>query len=150
MTAIDETPHCEIRASLWISGFDCDPDDISAHLDLQPSSVVRRGWRFLPFRDRTNLSGTNEWEFRTELDLPDPLPRCIEMGDLLRPLRTALESRIDRLTTMPPCSSRVSVEVLPRREPPEFSFAAGDLDFLDRVGLPFGIDIQTPDLKHAA
>ncbi len=142
----------EIRVSLWIVGFDCDPDDISAHLELRPDHFVRKGQHFPPPRDSTYRAKHNVWALRPKLDLPSPLPHCIEMSLLLEPLRAALESRFDKLATLPACapgSPHVSVYVLPWQTVPAFSFASEDFDFLNRVKLPFEIDIQNfaPDEK---
>ena len=135
----------EIRASLTLTGFDGDPDAVSAHLDLQPTRVRRRSsglYRALRLAG-PDSDGANEWVFRPVLDLPEPRPARLGLAELLHPLRAALEARCDRLATLPRCSREIRIEILSRGMTPEIVFAEGDLDFLTRLGLPFALDIRT-------
>ncbi|MDJ0607730.1 MAG: DUF4279 domain-containing protein [Kiloniellales bacterium] len=134
-----------IGIQLWIVGFDCDPDEISKHLDLQPTRIVRKGQSFPPPRDPRHRAKLNLWALTPEIALSDPLSHCIEVSRLLEPLRAALEPRLDRLATLPSCaanSPRISIYVSPWEITPSFEFTPDDFDFLKRLGLPFEIDIQ--------
>ena len=135
----------DIRIRLSFVGFDCDPDEISELLDLQPSRVVRKGQSFPPPRHPDYLAKYNVWTLTPEFELPQPLPYCIEVGWLLDPLRAALEPRLDRLASLPPCSAnspRISIYVIPWEVTPSFEFTPDDFDNLNRLGLPLEIDIQ--------
>lgn len=143
MTSLAETTAYDIRASLLIADFDCDPDELTAHLDLQPDRISRRpGGYSVPWRTG-NRAARNEWLFRPAVDLPEPGAHRIGMRDLLRPLCAALETRRDRLSTLPRCSGLIRIEVKPGADTPDIALAADDLDFMNRLGLPFAIDIRT-------
>ena len=135
----------EIRASLTITGFAGDPARVTAHLDLAPTRTARRAgglYRALHIAG-SGHDGASEWVFRPPLDLPEPRPSRLALADLLRPLRDALEPRRDRLATLPRCTREIRIEIVPRGTTPKIAFEAGDLDFLDRFGLTWAIDIRT-------
>ena len=132
----------KISVRLWVSEFDCDPDAISQHLDLIPHHVVRKGQIFPPPRDPAYRAKRNTWVFGPEPALPVPLPHCIEITQLLLPMRTALQTRLDRLATLPEGTASISVYVLPWQAVPAFAFKPEDMRFLSLTGLPFDIDIQ--------
>ena len=123
-------------------GFDGDPDEITEHLGLAPTSVVRKGQTFPPPRDPRYRARHNVWTFQPPLPLPDPLPHALEMELLLRPFRAALEPRLDQVATLPPGTASLSLYVIPWSVVPAFIFDPASLDFLARLRVPFEIDIQ--------
>ena len=106
---------------------------------------MRKGQGFPPPRHPDYRAKYNLWKLQPELDLPSPLPHSIEMGWLLKPLRAALEPRLGKLASLPFRNRswpRISVYIIPWKVVPAFEFAPEDLDFLNRTGLRFVIDIQ--------
>jgi hypothetical protein len=135
----------EIHASLTLAGFAGDPAMVTAHLGLEPTRTARRAgglYRALRIAGPGH-DGASEWVFRPPLDLPEPRPARLALAELLRPLRDALEPRRDRLATLPRCTREIRIEIVPQGTTPKIAFEAGDLDFLDRLGLTWAIDIRT-------
>lgn len=147
MTALAEPATWDVRTSLTIRGFDCDPDTLSAHLDLVPHHVVRRGGTLWQVWSRPDAAAGNEWVWRPEpelpADLPDARPARIGLGDLLRPLCRALAERRDRLATLPACRGEIRIEIVPQGALPEIDFTAGDLAALRDLGLDWSVDLRT-------
>ena len=154
MEEASETDIYDVSVSLSLVGFGCDPDDVSTHLDLHPTHVVRKGQGFPPPRDPDHRAKHNVWSLSPELKLPRPLPHCIQMSWLLEPLEAALEPRQDRLAGLPSDCVRppqITVYITPWKVVPAFEFAPADLAFLLRTGLHFEIDIQNfdPEESHS-
>lgn len=134
--------------TLSLVSFDCDPDEISKHLDLCPTEFVRKGQSFPPPRHPDYRAKYNVWRFKPSQLFESSPPHHTEMGIALRPFRGALESRLDRIATLPACRRKdSSVYVAPNPVTPSFAFDPESLAFLGRLGLPFEIDVQnyTPD-----
>ena len=136
-------PIYSFSVTLALVGFDCDPDEISDHLDLRPTDIVRKGQSFPPPRCPDYRAKYNVWRFKPSQPIDASPPHHIEMEFLLRPFREVLESRLDRIATLPYCGRKdLSVYVAPSPVTPSFGFDPERLEFLGRLGLPFEIDNQ--------
>lgn len=142
-TALAEPAAWDVRTSLTIRGFECDPDALSAHLDLEPHHIVRRGGTAWLVWSRPGAEAVNEWVWRPATDLPAERPERIGLGALLRPMCRALAERRDRLATMPACTGEIRIEIVPRGALPAIDFAAGDLAALRDLGLDWSVDLRT-------
>lgn len=136
-------PIYSFSVTFVLVGFDCDPDDISEHLDMCPTDIVRKGQTFPPPRHPNYRAKYNVWRFKPPQPFVPFLPHHIEMEPVLRPFREVLEPRLDRIAILPPCVRKdLSIYVAPNPVTPSYGFDPESLEFLGRLGLPFEIDIQ--------
>jgi hypothetical protein len=136
-------PAWDVRTSLTLSGFDCDPDDLSTRLGLEPHHVVRRGGSSWLMWQRPDAPARNEWVWRPDADLPAERPARIGLADLLRPLCRALTERRDAFADLPGCRGAIRIEILPHDALPAIDLDAGDLAALADLGLDWSVDLQT-------
>lgn len=136
-------PAWDVRTSVTLSGFDCDPDELSARLGLEPHHVVRRGGSSWAIWKHPQLPARNEWVWRPDAGLPAARPARIGLGELLRPLYDALAERREHLAALPDCTGEIRIEIVPHGALPAIDLAAGDLDALADLGLGWSVDLQT-------
>jgi hypothetical protein len=132
----------DLSISLFFGGFDSDPDDITRILDLQPTSITRKGQSFPPPRHPQFRAKRNLWQFKPPQNLPEPPPYFLEIAPLLRPFREALEPRLEKIAMLPPCDAIICIYVIPWSITPAFGFDPNSMSFLGRLGIPLEIDIQ--------